>query len=258
MNGTTYLMYHELQRPGRELCLQDRGYAIYVVAETDFREQMTWLKASGFGCLSVGEALSADVRRNHVALTVDDGTETDWLITAPILRELAFGATFYVAAGFIGRRGYLSPSQLRELADWGFEIGCHSMTHAFLSDLNPEQLQVQIVQAKDRLEQLIGRTVGHFSCPGGRCNRRVIEAVKTAGFRSLATSQIGANSPRSDPFRLKRVAVLRNTSLTDFEHLCQGRGLLPREVRSALLRAGKLFLGNAVYEKFRSRVLGDG
>jgi hypothetical protein len=53
-----------------------------------------------------------------------------------------------------------------------------------------------------------------------------------------------------------RVVVMRNTTMSDFDDICQGRGLLTRQARVAILAAAKRALGNAVYERVRSTVLG--
>ncbi len=256
--GTTYLMYHELELPARRLCQSERGYVRYVLPEAGFREQLSLLKMSGFMGLSVGEALHRS-RTNSpgVAITFDDGCETDRIAAAPLLREARFNATFYLTAGFLGRPGYLSPSQARELADLGFEIGCHSMTHRFLTDLAPGELRAEIAEAKERLEQVIGRRVEHFSCPGGRWNRRVAEMAQAAGYRSVATSRTGTNSPSTDRFGLARLAVLRGTSLSQFQRFCSGKGLFFRQSEELLLAAMKNALGNSRYERIRALVLGS-
>ena len=56
------------------------------------------------------------------------------IAAAPVLREFGFNATFYLTAGSLGTPGYLSASQARDLDAQGFQIGCHSMTHPYLSD----------------------------------------------------------------------------------------------------------------------------
>jgi len=253
--GIVYLMYHELQLPGRAPCQKGSGYVRYVIAEPDFRAQLSCLKNAGLRGMSVGEALDhPSITQAGTVITFDDGCETDLIAAAPLLREAHFNATFYIVAGHLGRRGYLSPAKLRELEELKFEIGCHSMTHAPLTNLDSRQLQVEIVEAKERLEQLLGKPVDHFSCPVGRWNQRVAELARQAGYRSVATSRIGRNLPGTNPFRLARVAVIRGISLADFNRLCHGEGLLVRQVQVALLSLAKNVLGHS-YEKVRSVLL---
>ena len=249
-----FLMYHELEVPGRGLCHSDAGYVRYILPSLDFQAQMQSLKRAGWCGLSVSEALRFPVT-SGVAITFDDGCESDLVTAAPILRELGFGATFYVTTGLLGSRGYLSFRQLKELSDLGFEIGCHSMTHSYLSDLADEGLEREVVGAKLQLEQILGRTVEHFSCPGGRYNRRVVEIARRAGYQTLATSRPHANSRSTNRFALGRVAVMRGTRLPTFEALCRGRGLWHVSVSNVLRQSAKRLLGNTLYDRVRAAML---
>jgi len=253
-----YLMYHELQTPGRELIDGAPGYARYVVTTANFRAQLARLRADNFSGLNVTEALALDDASTapRVVITFDDGCETDLTLAAQLLREHNYNATFYVTTGNVGRRGYLTKSQLLELSALGFEIGCHSMSHRLLLDLPPDQLHIEIVAAKDQLEQLLGKRVAHFSCPGGRWNRRVAQVASDAGYESVATSRVSANRRTTDRFRLSRVAVMRDTSLSEFARYCRGEKLLKRQAQEAVLSVAKRALGDRGYQKFRSTVLG--
>ena len=253
--GVSYLMYHEIERPGRSLCSDDAGYVRYVVHEKSFDLQLGSLRSTGMRGASVGAAAGDKNHEPHVVLTFDDGCESDLVIAAPLLAAHGCTATFYVTTGFLGRRGFLTPGQLRELADLGFEIGCHAATHRYLIDLPSSEFEREIGGAKKTLEDITGRSVEHFSCPGGRWDDRVLRAVSTAGFLSMATSDIGVNGPRT--YRLDRLAVMRTTSVAEFDDLCAGRGLLLPKLKTSALQAAKRVLGNARYERIRARLLGD-
>ncbi len=124
------------------------------------------------------------------------------------------------------------------------------------SCVGPGGLRTEIVEAKKRLEQLVGQRVDHFSCPGGRWDRRVGEVAQPAGFRSAATSRIATNLPQADPCRLARVTVLRGTSLAEFQALCRGQKLFARRMQEMVLGAAKGVFGNWMYGKLRSALLG--
>jgi peptidoglycan/xylan/chitin deacetylase (PgdA/CDA1 family) len=252
---TVFLMYHELELPARPLCQSEPGYVRYILPRADFQAQMQALKTGGWQGLSVGSALAFPTTPS-VAITFDDGCETDLLTGAPILRELNFGATFYVTAGYLGRQGYMSPAQLRELSGLGFEIGCHSMSHPYLTDLKDDGLHHEIVEAKLQLEQILGKQVEHFSCPGGRYSQRVLDVVRRAGYRSVANSEIHTNSPSTDVFALGRVAMLRGTSLNTFREICSGHSLWKLRTRDTARNAVKRALGNRFYDGVRAVLLG--
>ncbi len=248
-----FLMYHELETDGRSACQDGPGYLRYVVQANDFLMQMNHLKGMGWRGVDVDQALL--FHPGTTAITFDDGCETDLLVAAPILGELGFGATFYITTGFLGKLGYLTTQQLRELSSLGFQIGSHSMTHAYLSDLDDNGLRREILDSKVQLEQLIGKRVEHFSCPGGRYSRRSIEMARTAGYRTLSTSRSRMNSANADRFALGRIPVMRETTLRDFEALCLGRGLLSLRIRESLRQTAKRALGNTLYDRLRQFVL---
>jgi peptidoglycan/xylan/chitin deacetylase (PgdA/CDA1 family) len=170
---------------------------------------------------------------------------------------MKFGGTFYITTGFLGKPGYLGHSQVRELAGIGFEIGCHSITHAYLTDLSETDLHREVADAKTQLEQILGTAVDHFSCPGGRHNRRVSWAARKAGYHTVATSRIQKNSGNSDLLALGRVAVMRSTSLATFEQICEGSCLWRMQLDVQLREATKKLLGNSMYDRLRAAVLRD-
>jgi peptidoglycan/xylan/chitin deacetylase (PgdA/CDA1 family) len=253
-SGIVFLMYHELELPMRRLRQAEPGYVRYILPQESFRSQMKWLVENGWRGLSVSEALAYPSEKS-VAVTFDDGSETDLIAAAPILKENGLNATFYVTAGFVGNSGYLSSDHLRELHSLGLEIGCHSMTHAYLDDLDPPALRHEIVDARKKLEDIIGGNIEHFSCPGGRYDDRARELVREAGFRSMATSRTIANSPPTDAYSLGRVAIMRDTDDVTFRRVCRAEGLWQIRLADNLRGAAKQVLGNAAYDRFRSFLL---
>ncbi len=254
--GIVFLMYHELEIPGRPLSHGEPGYVRYAISALDFREQMRQIQQSGYIGYSVSQALEFPGTPS-VGITFDDGCESDVLAAAPVLREFAFGATFYVTYEWLEQKGHLSLRQLKELSQQGFEIGCHSMTHAYLNELDDRGLQSEIVEPKVKLEQAIGKAVHHFSCPGGRYNRRVAEVARKAGYRSVATSRIHPNSPHTDPFCLGRVAVMRGTPLKAVHAIFTGKALARLRTQSQFRNAAKWLFGNSLYDRMRALALGS-
>lgn len=251
-----FLMYHELELPGRSLCRPEAGYVRYVLRLSEFQFQVHSLKQAGWKGWSVSEALTFPASPG-VAITFDDGCETDLLSAAPILKEAGFGATFYITAGFLNSPGYLSSQQVRELAALDFEIGCHSMTHPYLSDLQRDRLHGEIAVPKLKLEDITGRPVKHFSCPGGRWNRTVAEVAREAGYKSVATSSNHKNSPRTNLFSLGRVAILRDMNLDTFQGICRAQNLWRLQLKELARSSGKKLMGNSRYDAIRAFLLGE-
>jgi peptidoglycan/xylan/chitin deacetylase (PgdA/CDA1 family) len=257
--GIVFLMYHELELPGRPLVQSEPGYTRYVIQENTFASQMSWLRTRDWRGLSVGEALDRGPE-NAVTVTFDDGCETDLIAAAPILQQNRFNATFYITAGFLNRSGFMNSSQLRELHGLGFEIGCHSMTHAYLNDLDDAGLHREIIDAKKILEDIIGAKVDHFSCPGGRYDRRTPEVAREAGYRSFATSRLIANFPSTNSFLLGRVAILRDRDERQFhektfERICTAEALPCMRLAESFRGVARKLMGNDLYDQLRTLAL---
>ncbi len=254
--GIVFLMYHELELPGRAMAQADPGYVRYILPQNAFRDQMHWLRQQGWRGLSVSEALLGPTEKS-VTITFDDGCETDLIAAAPVLSDCGFRATYYITSGFLDKPGYLSAAQLRELYSSGYEIGCHSMTHSYLNDLSPSALRMEIVDAKMKLEDIIGSNVEHFSCPGGRYDARTIAMARQAGYRSVANSRTRVNTSSTDPFHLGRVAVMRDTELAAFSKICSASGLWKTRLSESARESARTILGNALYDRMRGRLLGE-
>jgi peptidoglycan/xylan/chitin deacetylase (PgdA/CDA1 family) len=176
-------------------------------------------------------------------------------VAAPLLRDVGYNATFYVTVEFLNQPGYLTSSQLRELHASGFEIGCHSMTHAFLTDCSPSQLQVEIVESLHHLQDQTGASVRHLSCPGGRWSPQVAEVALAAGYVSVATSRIGVNKTPPDRFQLRRIPVMRGVTAMTVGNLSKGKGVFRRRTGDVVRGTAKSLLGNTRYEALRDLVL---
>jgi peptidoglycan/xylan/chitin deacetylase (PgdA/CDA1 family) len=254
-----FLMYHELEMSGRPLCQSEAGYRRYVLTVDEFRSQMHWLQDGGWQGLSVGAWLASlagnEDAQNRVVVTFDDGCETDLLVAAPILQEAGFVATFYVTAGFLGRLGYMDAAQVRELSTQGFEIGCHSMTHSYLNDLDKDGKHCEIVDAKTKLEDILGKPVEHFSCPGGRWNVGTLQVAREAGYQSVTNSHAQINTAATDLFALGRVAVQREAGLAAFQQICLGQNLWRMQLQEQLRNTAKQVLGNRIYDRGRELLL---
>lgn len=253
-----YLMYHELELPNRNLCNKETGYTRYSLRKVDFYSQILNLRQQEFIGLNVSQGINYSKQTSKsIVITFDDGCETDLIAAAPILKEFNFNATFYIVAEFVGRPGYMSQMQLRELSNLGFEIGSHSMTHRYLSDLSKEDLYYEISGSKDHLEQIIGKSIDHFSCPGGRWNRLAAQISAESGYFSMATSRVGTNNEKSDRFSLSRICIMRNTAPTDFNNICTAKGISSLQARETVFSVSKSFLGNKLYERVRNKLLSD-
>jgi peptidoglycan/xylan/chitin deacetylase (PgdA/CDA1 family) len=126
--------------------------------------------------------------REDVQVTFDDSNASDEEIALPALKSRNLSARVFVLPRHIGQRGYLCVRRLQNLVSEGIAIGNHGLRHRPWTELNGRDLQEELVEARDRLQQLVSRPVSEAACPFGNYDRRVLRAVRNCGYDRLYTS----------------------------------------------------------------------
>jgi peptidoglycan/xylan/chitin deacetylase (PgdA/CDA1 family) len=197
-------------------------------------ENNVWITESQFEML-----LDSVKDRVDVELTFDDSNESDFTIALPALRRRAMRAQFFVVAGRVGQPGYLSQSQLAQLIAAGMKIGSHGMSHRPWTGLDDIELNEELVEARERLEQFTGVTIDRAACPFGSYNRRVLQQLRSAGFKCVYTSDGGTAQP--DSFLQPRTSVSRNVDQESLTTLLSARpsgaAALWRQLKLAIKRS---------------------
>lgn len=103
-------------------------------------------------------------------------------------------------------------SDLLEAIERGVEVGAHTVDHACLPNESPQEVERQLWESKTRIEERLGREVGHFAYPNGWYSPSVVRAVQKAGYRSAVTTEDRQNRLGENPLLLKRRSVWEYTS----------------------------------------------
>lgn len=121
-------------------------------------------------------------------------------------RQLNLPATFFLVAKLVEH----APTELRNLLDHPlFDLQCHSYSHVDVLTADERTLQVELVDAKRRIEDTFGRVVRGFTTPAGYTTglvgqRRVLELLWTAGYRFIRSVGLGPlntiPAPLTQPF----------------------------------------------------------
>lgn len=123
-------------------------------------------------------------------ITVDDGGVSYFTIVADLLEACGWRGYCFVSTGFIGRPGFLSGAQIRELDARGHVIGSHSATHPTrFSALAPDRMRDEWTTSRRRLEDVLGHSVLTASVPGGYFSKTVARTAGDAGFELLFNSE---------------------------------------------------------------------
>jgi len=121
-----------------------------------------------------------------VTISFDDGDPRD-LEIARLLKKYDLPATFYVPITNVEGRQTLTPDQIVQLSEMGFEIGAHGYHHYYLDRIPASEVYEEIKSGKERLEQILGREVVCFCYPGGKIPSVAVEAVHQLGFEYART-----------------------------------------------------------------------
>lgn len=189
-----------------------------------FRRQMRLLRALGMTGVSVADLTAGTDARRPVAITFDDGYANFVEYALPVLEELEFGATVFVVTGLMGKNNawdtaigdvsepLMTWDQARYCASVGIEIGCHTVTHARLTDLEPEESKREIQQSFEDAEREMGHRPISFCYPYGAVNEAVAEQTEAAGFAAACTVAKGVYERGTvNPFWIPRVNVRSDT-----------------------------------------------
>jgi peptidoglycan/xylan/chitin deacetylase (PgdA/CDA1 family) len=156
-----------------------------------------------------------------VSITFDDGYIDNFETVFPILREFNFPAAIFVIADRIGKEGFLNYGQLREmLKSELITIGCHTMSHRYLLELDNRQLTYEIEDSKRVLEENLGNRIEFFSYPWGGYSPYIEKIVENAGYRAAFTTNSIINGDRfqraSDLYGIKRLTISGRDSFPQF------------------------------------------
>jgi peptidoglycan/xylan/chitin deacetylase (PgdA/CDA1 family) len=126
-----------------------------------------------------------------VALTFDDGYR-DQLSIARYLAKRGVKATFFVITGlreFMGRR-LLRPSEIKEIASMGHEIGSHTVTHIDMVRAPEDVMRRELVESKKYLSELLNNEVTSFAYPYGPHSETAARLARQV-YRVIRTTYIG-------------------------------------------------------------------
>jgi peptidoglycan/xylan/chitin deacetylase (PgdA/CDA1 family) len=190
-------------------------------------------------------------------VTFDDGLVSDFDIAYRILQEHGVKATFFVTVSKIGKTGYLLRTHLQDMAACGMEVGSHGMTHSYLTTMAPDRVRQEIVESKERLQQMLGVPVQSFAPVGGLYQSWMPKLARDTGYHSFATMIPGVTHRAASDFFLRRNHLQSHHDLSYLKSLlCRDRFLLKKNsLRYWILFAAKRLLGMQRYDRLKGKLV---
>jgi peptidoglycan/xylan/chitin deacetylase (PgdA/CDA1 family) len=214
------LLYHHVSDEGN-------GNRYYVTLD-DFRAQLQALRDWGYTSITVSDLVNVlinggELPSRPVVITFDDGNVNIYQNAFPIMREMGFVGTFYIVANRLESKYYVNVEQLQEMADAGWEIGSHAMSHPDLT-LDYSIIRYEVLQSRLNLEEATGKPVNTFAYPYGKTDEFVTTKVSEYGY----TAGMGLGSSWEHTlgtlFYLSRIEVQGSYDLSKFASLLPWSG----------------------------------
>ena len=246
---TIALMYHALG--------DGRGPAVdphYAVDMPTFSAQLALCKEHGGGAVATRDWLAG---KPGVIYTFDDGHASDYTHAFPALAAAGGRADFFVNPMQVGKPGYATWSQLREMADAGMSIQSHGWDHAyFLTDLSPHHLREDLRRSRHEIEAHVGKPVTLLAPPGGRCPPMLEKVALECGYTHVLDSRPGRIVDYGER-TLGRLAITAGTALEQLQDwvLHRGSSIFRMQVRYSVLDLAKRAFGDDAYQTIRKRLL---
>lgn len=200
--GIPVLTYHHI----------GMGTEWYNVQPTDFEQQLSYLRESGYVSVSVTElaeglAGRAKLPPRPVVITFDDGYEDNYLAALPVLERQKMMGTFFVVTGKLGQPGYMSWDQAREMAARGMELGSHTVHHYTLNEISLREMERELILSRLMLETNIPASAPIFANPFGETAPAVVKLLEQTGYRAACSSVVGLNRTGENLYMIRRLSV---------------------------------------------------
>lgn len=177
-----------------------------------FQQYLDVIEATGLP-VRTGDGLHSDTTNLSVVLTFDDGGASA-PIAAALLEERGWRGMFFITTDLIGKPGFVTAEQIRELHRRGHIIGSHSCSHPdVFRRLTRQEMRREWSESRDALQQLLGTEITTASVPGGDIDTSTLEEAAAAGYRQIFTSeQVTQPWSIGEAVCFGRLMMLDNTS----------------------------------------------
>lgn len=138
-----------------------------------------------------------------ILISVDDACDSDFRL-ARLLDKYGLDGIFYWPVDIQGlaiQKGWKPLTPIHEaFIARNFEIGSHTISHRYLTQIPYDEAAGEIKDSKKMLENKYEQNITKFCYPRGYTNPKLCKAVKDAGYSSARTTAIGFIGEPENPY----------------------------------------------------------
>jgi peptidoglycan/xylan/chitin deacetylase (PgdA/CDA1 family) len=233
------LIYHAIRPFGQA---DTPAVRRYVATPQTLDAELAWLKENGYASVRFADLVdhienNAPLPAKPVIISFDDDWEGQYRYALPLLKKYGYTATFYIWVVVVGRKHHMSWDQIKDLAQSGMELGCHTLTHPYLTRIRKDEVLARELSVSRRdIELHTGTTITTMAYPFGQYNERVVAAAKAAGFTSARSTWPGVVHSKEGLFSL--TGLIRTETEKSLEDSLGRYLALAREGQDVIARDG--------------------
>lgn len=197
-----------------------------------FLQQLDYLSSQGYHTVSLKDvyeyySTGKPLPSKPIVLTFDDAYEDNFSIAMPLLAARNMQATVFPITNWVGQPNNwekfgkaatvtMNWEQLQAWLNSGMEIGSHTVTHPFLSRIQIDCLQSELIQSKLALFEQLNIDAEFLCYPYGDHNAEVILAAKKAKYKGALAIYDNAPLWNLDLYALPRIPISSRQPLWEF------------------------------------------
>ncbi len=180
---------------------------------TIFKNQMGAIENNGYNFYDpnkLKENFSVPKDKKEILITIDDAFQSFYLEAWPYLKKNRIPFILFVSTEPVGKKGYMTWSQIKEIEAEEFTIiGHHSHTHEYLIDGSDDQFIKDIEKANEIFLLKLGYVPSLFSYPFGEYSKFMRDYI-SKNFQFGFGQHSGVIDINKDKFELPRFPINEN------------------------------------------------
>ncbi len=231
--GILAIMYHRFN---------ENAYPSTNIRMDIFKKHIEIINNSNFTFLSPANfdaQFNISKIKKEILLTVDDAFESFYVEAWPYLRENEIPFILFVSTEPVGKNGYMTWEQIKEIesSDFGY-IGHHSHSHEYLIDVDNSEFISDIETSNKIFLNKLGYVPSFFSYPFGEYSKFMKDYI-SKNFKYAFGQHSGVIDLNKDKFELPRFPI--NEKYGEIERFKSIINYFPLEYKKIMPEEKQLF-----------------